>query len=73
MIPGATAMLRISEESGDVADMLANIAESSENEVKKDLKRLLAALEPTIIICLALFIALIVLAVFQAIMKMNQI
>ena len=73
MIPGAAAMLRISEESGDVAEMLANIAESSENEVKKDLKRLLAALEPAIIICLALFIALIVLAVFQAIMRMNQI
>ncbi len=73
MLSGAIAMLRISEESGDVAEMLTTIAESSENEVKKDLRRLLAALEPAIIICLALFIALIVLAVFQAIMKMNQI
>ena len=73
MLSGTIAMLRISEESGDVAEMLTTIAESSENEVKKDLRRLLAALEPAIIICLALFIALIVLAVFQAIMKMNQI
>lgn len=73
ILSGAIAMLRISEESGDVAEMLTTIAESSESEVKKDLRRLLAALEPAIIICLALFIALIVLAVFQAIMKMNQI
>lgn len=73
MLPGTTAMLRISEESGDVAEMLGNIAESSEREVKQNLKRLLAALEPAIIICLALFIALVVLSVFQAIMKMNAI
>ena len=73
MLPGTTAMLRISEESGDVAEMLGNIAESSEREVKRNLKRLLAALEPAIIICLALFIALVVLSVFQAIMKMNAI
>lgn len=66
-------MLRISEESGDVAEMLGNIADSSEREVKRNLKRLLAAMEPAIIICLALFIALVVLSVFQAIMKMNAI
>ena len=40
MLPGTTAMLRISEESGDVAEMLGNIAESSEREVKRNLKRL---------------------------------
>ena len=72
MTSGATAMLKIAEESGDVAEMLSHIAESSENEVRQDLKRLLAVLEPAVIICLAVFIALIVLAVFQAIMKMNQ-
>lgn len=73
MLPGTAAMLRISEESGDVAEMLGNIADSSEREVKRNLKRLLAAMEPAIIICLALFIALVVLSVFQAIMKMNAI
>ncbi|UDQ98321.1 type II secretion system F family protein [Lentisphaerota bacterium WC36G] len=71
MISGTNSMLRISEESGDVASMLTSIAETGEREVKVQLKRLLTALEPAIIIMLALFIALVVLAVFQAIMQMN--
>ena len=71
MLSGTSSMLRISEESGDVATMLTRIAETSEREVKMQLKRLLTALEPAIIIALALFIALVVLAVFQAIMQMN--
>ncbi len=73
MPDGAPSMLRISEESGDVAQMLTRIAESSEAEVKTHLKRLLTAMEPAIILVLAGFIALVVLAVFQAIMRMNSI
>lgn len=73
MPDGASSMLRISEESGDVAQMLTRIAESSEAKVKTQLKRLLTALEPAIILVLAGFIALVVVAVFQAIMKMNSI
>lgn len=73
MPDGASSMLRISEESGNVAQMLTRIAESSEAKVKTNLKRLLTAMEPTIILILAGFIAIIVLAVFQAIMKMNAI
>lgn len=70
---GATAMLRIAEESGDVARMLVRIAEDSEAKVKTRLKRLLTALEPAVILLLAGFVALVVLAVFQAIMRMNSI
>lgn len=73
MPDGASSMLRISEESGNVAQMLTRIAESSEAKVKTNLKRLLTAMEPAIILILAGFIAIIVLAVFQAIMKMNAI
>ena len=73
MPDGAPSMLRIAEESGDVAQMLTRIAENSEGQVKTQLKRLLTALEPAIILVLAGFIALVVVAVFQAIMKMNSI
>ncbi len=73
MPDGSTAMLRIAEESGDMAEMLIRIAEDSEAQVKTYLKRLLTAMEPAIILLLAGFIALVVLAVFQAIMKMNSI
>lgn len=55
MPDGAPSMLRIAEESGDVAQMLTRIAENSEGQVKTQLKRLLTALEPAIILVLACF------------------
>lgn len=71
MPQGSVAMLRIAEESGDLGEMLERIAEESEEETRLKVKRLLAFLEPVIIMVLALIVLLVVLSIFMAIMEMN--
>ena len=64
-------MLQISEKSGDVAKMLSKIGENCEKEQRTRFKRLMTAIEPTIILLLAGVVGLVVFAIFQAIMRMN--
>ena len=71
--PGAAAMLRVAEESGDIGAMFEKIALEEQNETRIKFKRLLAMLEPLIIVVLALMVLTVVLAVFMAIWKMNAI
>ncbi len=73
MPPGSVAMLKIAEESGDLGEMLERIAEESEEETRVRVKRLLAFLEPGIILVLAGVVLLVVLSIFLAIMEMNVI
>lgn len=70
---GAAAMLRVAEESGDIGAMFEKIALEEQNETRIKFKRLLAMLEPLIIVVLALMVLTVVLAVFMAIWKMNAI
>jgi general secretion pathway protein F len=51
--------------------MLERIAQESEEETRVKVKRLLAFLEPVIIMVLALIVLLVVLSIFMAIMEMN--
>ena len=69
---GAASMLRISEESGNIAEMLQDISDMSENRVRTKIKRFLAILEPAIIIILAVIVAIVILSIFMAIMEMNS-
>ena len=71
MPQGSVAMLRSAEESGDLGEMLERIAQESEEETRIKVKRLLAFLEPCIIMILALIVLLVVLSIFMAIMEMN--
>lgn len=71
MPQGSVAMLQIAEESGDLGEMLERIAQESEEETRIKVKRLLAFLEPGIIMILALIVLLVVLSIFMAIMEMN--
>ena len=66
-------MLKIAEESGEIGEMLERIAEESEEDIRVKVKRLLAFLEPGIILVLAVIVLLVVLAIFLAIMDMNVI
>jgi type II secretory pathway component PulF len=66
-------MLRISEESGNVGEMLERIAEESERKIRVKIKRLLALMEPVVILFLALVVLMVVLSIFLAIMEMNAI
>ena len=71
MPQGSVAMLRIAEESGDLGEMLERIAQEAEDETRVKVKRLLAFLEPVVIMLLALIVLLVVLSIFLAIMEMN--
>lgn len=73
MPPGSIAMLKIAEESGEIGEMLERIAEESEEDIRVRVKRLLAFLEPGIILLLAGVVLLVVLSIFLAIMDMNVI
>ncbi|MPM56632.1 putative type II secretion system protein F [bioreactor metagenome] len=73
MPQGTVAMLKIAEESGELGEMLERIAEESEEETRVRVKRLLAFLEPGIILVLAGVVLLVVLSIFLAIMEMNVI
>ena len=68
MPQGSVAMLRIAEESGDLGEMLERIAQESEEETRLKVKRLLAFLEPVVIMILALIVLLVVLSIL---MEMN--
>ena len=73
MPPGSIAMLKIAEESGEIGEMLERIAEESEEDIRVRVKRLLAFLEPGIILVLAGVVLLVVLSIFLALMDMNVI
>ena len=66
-------MLKVAEESGEVGEMFERIAAEEQAETRLKFKRLLAMLEPAIILVLAVMVLTVVLAVFMAIWKMNSI
>jgi type II secretory pathway component PulF len=69
----AIQMLRIGEESGNMGEMLNQVADHYENDLKVKIKRLLALFEPAVILFLAVVIFIVVISIFLAIMEMNQI
>ena len=73
MPSGSVAMLKIAEESGEQGEMLERIADEIEEDTKVKVKRLLALMEPAIILFLALIVLAVVLSIFLAIMEMNVI
>ena len=66
-------LLRVGEEAGEIAPMMHQISMELNKSVKTDIKRLLALFEPAVIILLALLILVVVIAVFLAIIEMNNI
>ncbi|MGM9521958.1 MAG: type II secretion system F family protein [Oscillospiraceae bacterium] len=63
-------MIRIGEETGDIEEMLAKLAEYYEEEVELTTQQVMAAVEPLIIIVLALIVGIIVGAVMLPMMSM---
>jgi len=68
----ALQMLKVGEESGNPGDMLYQVAEQHEKELKVRIKRLLALFEPAVIVFLALTVFMVVVSIFLAIMEMNE-
>lgn len=73
-VPRSTAaMLRVGEESGQVGEMLANIAGNLEIDTRTRIKRVLSLFEPAVIIFLAVIVLGVVIAIFVAMMEINAI
>ncbi len=66
-------MLEIGEESGNMGEMLGDVAEQLEKDMKLKIKRLLALFEPACILFLAVVVLTVVISIFLAIMEMNNI
>lgn len=65
-------MLTIGEESGNTGDMLNQVASFNEAQLRIKIKRLLAIMEPAMILVLAMIVFVVVLAIFQSINSLNQ-
>lgn len=62
----------IGEEAGDLQGMLSKTADYYDDEVEAATQRLLAMMEPIIILFLAIFVVILVLAIFLPMMSMNS-
>ncbi|MEW5800855.1 MAG: type II secretion system inner membrane protein GspF [bacterium] len=71
--PIVTHMIAIGEKSGQLEEMLANIAESYDSEVDMAVNSLTSILEPAIILLMGALVAFIVLSILLPIFEMNQI
>ena len=62
--PMVTSMVEVGEETGALADMLTRIANTYDDEVDNAVAGLTAAIEPVLIIFLAVVVGTIVIAMF---------
>jgi general secretion pathway protein F len=65
-------MILVGEESGRLEEMLNRVAEVYDREVQVAVKRMLAVLEPALILGLAVFIGGIVLSILLGIVGMSE-
>jgi type IV pilus assembly protein PilC len=70
--PMVCDMARIGEETGNLDQMLVKLADYYDEEVKAATDALMAALEPMIIIILALVVGILIMAIMQPMLKMYQ-
>jgi general secretion pathway protein F len=66
-------MVRVGEETGRLEDMLLKAADTLENDVRTDMKRMIGLLEPAVILCMGVLVAFIVVAMLLAIFSINDI
>jgi general secretion pathway protein F len=68
----AVHMIRVGEETGHLEEMLIQVADVYDKEVRATIKRLLAVLEPALILSLGLIIAAIIMSILMAILSVNE-
>jgi general secretion pathway protein F len=68
----AVQLIQVGEESGQLENMLLQIADIYDNESRITVKRLLTLFEPILILGLGLMIALIIISILLAILGMNE-
>jgi general secretion pathway protein F len=70
--PLAVHMITIGDETGRLEEMLIKLAEIYEGEVKNAIKRLVALLEPTMILVMGLIVGTIVISMLWAIFSISE-
>jgi len=68
----AIQMIKLGEESGHLAEMLDRVAVTYDKEIKISIQRLLALLEPILIVGLGIMIAGIIISILMAILSVND-
>ena len=68
--PMVVHMISIGEETGNLEDMLENVAEYYEEEVTTATEQMMTVLEPMMILVLALIVGVIILAILQPMMTL---
>ena len=63
--PMVVHMVSIGEETGNLEDMLVNVADYYEEEVEDAVEQMMAVMEPLIIVVLALIVGVILMAILQ--------
>lgn len=69
----ALRMLSIGEETGNMGEMLEQVSLHYEEAIRNKIKKLLSLFEPVVILMLAFVVLGVVLSIFMALMKMNEI
>ncbi len=70
--PIVTHMIAVGEASGNLEEMLFNVADAYEDEVETSISGLTALLEPLIIVVMGVIVGFIVLSILLPIFDMNQ-
>lgn len=68
----ALQMMKVGEESGQLDSMLSKVAHVYDREVKTAIQRVLALLEPVLIVGLGVFVAGIIMSILVAVLSVNQ-
>ena len=68
----AVQMIRVGEETGQLQEMLLQVADTYDGEVQTAVKRLLTLLEPALILGLGVIIAAIIMSILVAILSLNE-
>jgi len=71
--PFALHLLAVGEETGRLDDMLLQIADSYDRDLKRSLQRLVALLEPAIILVMGLVIGVMVVSMMYSIFSINDV
>ncbi|HWP00149.1 MAG TPA: type II secretion system F family protein [Methylococcus sp.] len=68
----ALQMIKLGEESGHLTEMLERVAVTYDKEIKITVQRILALLEPVLIVGLGIMIAAIIISILMAIVSVND-
>ena len=69
---GAAALIRVAEETGQLAQTLSRLGERFDEDGRRVLSRLLSMVEPLIIIALGTIVAFIIVAILGGVLSINE-